>query len=689
MLKKYFSVVLLAGTLLFSLNAKVVNVGYYIDAGTFMSGKSENEPKFGYAYDYLQTIASYTGWTYNYKYGYFQDLYKSLLSGEIDILVDISYTPERAEKILFSEYPIATETYYLYSNSTFKDLTPDNLEALNGKTIALGEGTYQYSLLMEWLEKHNIKLDIDLIPYEQVTERDFNDGKYDLYLSIDLVTDFDWEPVAKIGASEIYVAVNMNRPDILSELNDAQNALYISNPYFNDDLWLTFFGDSFKSKKLSRRDHQWLYQNQLLDIGCLKQDKMFASKDLRTGEVRGLVPFMMEHFKDMFDVPNQKFSYHFYNDMNEIDAALDSGEIDFAFPAIYDLEAAEKRNQSLSKRVVRNSLLFICSVNDFDFSELAKRKVIIAVPENCRTGDYVVRKNIIRDAKYVYYANHEDCLDAVLLKTADAAIFPSTNASVVLHEKRKYKNLYSTEIHDKASFSFVTKRNNIELISVLNKLISNIPVADIELEMLNESIITQKISVKKIFSDYFIVIIFILIFVVILIFGFFVSLGHLRILINYDVLTHLLNRRTLSVYMKNAFYRARNYNEDFSIMIFDLDDFKQINDNYGHAFGDEVLKIAADTISKGIKRTDFAFRWGGEEFLVLLKANKDVACCVAERIRGELVKQNILYNNEKITITVTVGVASYTSDITETELFAKADRNLYIGKNNGKNQVVF
>lgn len=689
MFKKSFYVVLLTLTFVFSLNAKVVNVGYFKDAGTFMSGLSEETPKYGYAYDYLQTIATYTGWTYNYKYGYFQELYDALLAGEIDLLVDISYTPERAERILFSDYPMATENYYLYSNEFNVDISADNFSSLNGKTIALGKGTYQYDLLQKWLTENDVNLDMKIIPYDKVSVDDFNNGLYDLYLSIDLVSNFNWEPIAKIGSSEIYAAVNINRTDILEELNAAQSALYSSFPYYNNDLWIDFFSSSARSKQLTAKEHQWIYQHQLLDVGCLKQDKMFCSVDPFTGEVRGLVPFMMERMTNIFELPNQKFIYHYYNSMEEIDKALEDGEIDFAFPMISDFEAAEIRNQSLTQKVVNNSLLFIYSVSDFNMLDIVNKKTIIAVPKDCRTGEFIVRKNIIQNADYVYYQNHEACLNALLAKEVDAAVFPSNNASALLHEKKKFKKLYSTEIHNKAAFSYVAKRENVEIISILNKLIANIPASELEFKLLNESIITEKTSIKKIVADYFFVIMSILLLLAILVLGLALSLGHLRMLINYDVLTHLLNRRSLPGYMKNAFAKAKNNGEIFSIMIFDLDDFKKINDNYGHAIGDEILKIAADTISKGIKRADSAFRWGGEEFLVLLKADKDVAKSVAERIRNELNRQTFYYEGEKIKITTTVGISSYMDGISENELFAMADKNLYKGKNSGKNQVVW
>lgn len=98
--------------------------------------------------------------------------------------------------------------------------------------------------------------------------------------------------------------------------------------------------------------------------------------------------------------------------------------------------------------------------------------------------------------------------------------------------------------------------------------------------------------------------------------------------------------------------------------------------------------MAARVIFKGVKSKDYVFRWGGEEILVLLKTDYEMSMKIAERIRAEIEYQTIEYNEHQIKITATVGVASYTPGSTPEKLFAIADKNLYIGKRNGKNRVV-
>lgn len=159
--------------------------------------------------------------------------------------------------------------------------------------------------------------------------------------------------------------------------------------------------------------------------------------------------------------------------------------------------------------------------------------------------------------------------------------------------------------------------------------------------------------------------------------------------VNYDTLTHLLNRRSMNGYLENAYKKAKMQRIPFSLLLMDIDEFKKINDNYGHDCGDEVLKSVAQIISRGVKQNDSVFRWGGEEILVLLETNEQQAVDVAERIRKDVENLTINYRGElSISVTITVGVTSYTDVSTVQQMMDDVDAKLYYGKRHGRNQVV-
>jgi diguanylate cyclase (GGDEF)-like protein len=157
---------------------------------------------------------------------------------------------------------------------------------------------------------------------------------------------------------------------------------------------------------------------------------------------------------------------------------------------------------------------------------------------------------------------------------------------------------------------------------------------------------------------------------------------------NYDTLTHLLNRRTLNARIALAEKEAKEKDKPFSVAIFDLDDFKQINDTYGHENGDIVLKTFADILYRGVKSIDYVFRWGGEEFLVVFSCEKSQAVAAAERVLREIENYPFEFNGEEVRMTATCGIAGYVHNSNASMLIEIADSKLYVGKNNGKNQVV-
>lgn len=152
-----------------------------------------------------------------------------------------------------------------------------------------------------------------------------------------------------------------------------------------------------------------------------------------------------------------------------------------------------------------------------------------------------------------------------------------------------------------------------------------------------------------------------------------------------DTLTSLYNRRFQLEMLRNSKNRADRYGEPFSILMIDIDNFKSINDQYGHNMGDLVLKKVSNVFIKNVRASDIVSRWGGEEFLILLPNTKlDGAVSIAERIRSQIETINI---ETLPKITVSIGVTSYKLSETIENLISRADKALYEAKVSGKNNV--
>lgn len=157
---------------------------------------------------------------------------------------------------------------------------------------------------------------------------------------------------------------------------------------------------------------------------------------------------------------------------------------------------------------------------------------------------------------------------------------------------------------------------------------------------------------------------------------------------NYDPLTQMMNRRSMNIQLKAAHDAVEINGKLFCVMLIDLDDFKKVNDTYGHDCGDEVLISVANVIMRDVREEDFVCRWGGEEILVLLKADLEIARKVAERICQDVRVTVVPHKDIDVKITLTIGIAEYKKKQTVRAMIEEADRNMYYGKQHGKNQVV-
>jgi len=156
-----------------------------------------------------------------------------------------------------------------------------------------------------------------------------------------------------------------------------------------------------------------------------------------------------------------------------------------------------------------------------------------------------------------------------------------------------------------------------------------------------------------------------------------------------DGLTKLYLQRYFVFKAEEEIKRANRYSQPMSILMMDLDNFKKINDTYGHLDGNRVLVLVADTIRKCTRETDIPARYGGEEFAVLMPmTDKNNAAIVAERIRASIQSKEIQLNDVTVKVTVSIGVASLPDDGSAANtILNAADDMLYQAKRSGKNQV--
>lgn len=155
-----------------------------------------------------------------------------------------------------------------------------------------------------------------------------------------------------------------------------------------------------------------------------------------------------------------------------------------------------------------------------------------------------------------------------------------------------------------------------------------------------------------------------------------------------DPLTQAGNRVALEHTLRQSMDVSKRYASPFSVLLIDIDRFKQVNDTYGHPAGDFIIQEVAACLGEGSRTADVLFRYGGEEFVIILpKTEENGALVIAERLRAKIAGRSFVYKDQDIPITVSIGCSSYTENDTQESLLSRTDNALYEAKREGRNRV--
>jgi signal transduction histidine kinase/ABC-type amino acid transport substrate-binding protein/ActR/RegA family two-component response regulator len=338
-----------------------VRVGYFDSGNGFFIQSSDGQPKSGYAYEYLQEIASRCGWEYDYAYGTWSDQLDQLRAGEIDLLFDVSYTPERAEEMLFSAQPVGTERFYIYTNTDLPTaIRREDLSTLSGAAIGVVTGTVQVEMLTQWLEEQG--LDCQIVEFSGETDRlaAFDAGEIDAQVTMDTLVRDNWRPVAEIGQSDYYIAVSKDRPELLEQLNQAQAELLSEDRNYQDTLQKKYFSTTVTEKALADTESAWLADHGAITLGYLRDYFPYCGEE--NGALSGVLSLLVERLGAQYGISIQTLAYDSTEDLT---AALEAAEIDVMFPVRGTLWVAEGQGFMLTEPLVVAQQVLLYS-GDYD-----------------------------------------------------------------------------------------------------------------------------------------------------------------------------------------------------------------------------------------------------------------------------------------------------------------------------------
>ena len=474
--------------------AKVVRVASFEDTFNYVKENNYVNAKGirkGYGYELLQTLSGYTGWQFEYVTCDWSDCFEKLENGEIDIIGAISYTPDRAEEMLFSDEPMGVEKYYLYADLSREDITASDFKSLDGKKIGVLMGTEPEVMLTEWEEKYGLKTQHVNVSNNEEVKQKLANHEIDCFVSLEesYWAELGISTITRVGESGIYYAINKDRPDIKEELDSAMRALEDENPFYMADLYKRYFSLDY-TPILTGEEKAWLKEHGAIRMGFLTNDSGVSVYDPATGEITGTITDYILFAKDCLGNQELEFQMVGYDNKEAELGALKSGEIDMVFHFDQSPNLAEEYRVACTNTTWTSNMMAVTNKQYFNENDANR----VAVPQN---------KLSLTRYLAVYYPQWEivDCATpedaARLVENGQADCFVTGTGSEGTYNKRY--DFYSVPLPNPARSCFAVNSGNRILLSILNKTIKAMPA-----NMLTGALAMYKSAARKVTLSEFI-----------------------------------------------------------------------------------------------------------------------------------------------------------------------------------------
>ena len=443
---------------------QTIRVGSFEDTFNYVD---KNGVRRGYGYELMQALSGYTGWKFEYVKCDWSNCFDKLENGEIDIMGDISYTDERAQKMLFSDEPMCEEKYILYADLSHTDIGTSDFKAMDGKRVGVLMGTEPEIMLREWENKNGIHTKHVNVNNDDDVEKKLANHEIDCFVSLEesIWSEQGISSVTTIGKSGIYFAINKERSDIKTKMDHAMRQLEQDSPFFKADLYKKYFTLDYK-QSLTGKEKSWVEEHGGIKIGFLNNDQAIFSMDEETGKLTGMLAEYISYAKDCLGNQTLEFNICEYDDYNEMLQALQNHEIDMIFYAGRNPDLAEKKGYTLTNTAWTYSLMAVTDEKYFN----EDKSYTVAVPKEQEALKQHIAFSYPR-WKLVDYDSFADAADMVMNEKADCFLM-GTSQALKYDNERDFKSVPLTKTMEAC---FAVREGEGILLSILNKTLKDMP----------------------------------------------------------------------------------------------------------------------------------------------------------------------------------------------------------------------
>ena len=650
---------------------KTVRVGWYESAfhRTDTFGR-----KSGYGYEYQQRIAIYSGWKYEYVEESWSELFEKLVAGEIDLLSDVSYTPERAEKILYSAEAMGTEDYHLFIAPTNTEIQPDDFSTLNGKRVGVNKNSIQEKLFTDWAGNHNVNPEVtELTGKTPELLEMLARGEIDALVTLDTyATTADIVSVCKVGSSDVLFGINKNRPDLKQDLDMAMNRIFEDNRNFNQQMTEKYHKAGSVNSFLTESEQNWIADHGTIRVGYRDNDLPFCALSEDGSGLTGMLADYLAFAETCEKNAKLSFTTRAYKIAEEMLKALADGEIDCAFPIYFSSFDGEQRDVIITDPLVETDMFAMVRTTDRQ-GITKEQEMKVAVPEG-NSNYQTFLNNFFPNWQIEYYPDGEAAFKAVSSGEADCGLVNSYRISRVSDMGKKY-NLSPLATDQSMELSFAVRKGDGRLFSILNKVTHLMPEATMNASLTKYAFQDDKETLVDFLRDnlgYVIAGVVTIIAIILLLIlrsarAEAKAKAGSRIIseAELDRLTGLYNRNFFLVYVNKL--HQENPEKPMDAVAVDIERFHSLNSLNGRAFGNEVLKTLGSEITAFLKENGgIGSRSEGDRFDLYCTHREDYQDLL-ERFMNRL---NELSRNADIQLRI--GVMPWQKDLEPEQMLDRA-----------------